>query len=81
MNTSNATFSRGLPRSFTDEADIGCYECSQRRINCDRGEPACAKCISKGLECSGLGVRYRFSKYAAVRGKWADKQIEAVYEK
>lgn len=32
----------------------GCYECSQRRVNCDRGEPDCAKCVSKGLECSGI---------------------------
>lgn len=40
---------------------LGCYECSQRRIHCDRGEPNCAKCAAKGFNCSGLGVRYRFS--------------------
>ncbi|KAL1874765.1 hypothetical protein VTK73DRAFT_184 [Phialemonium thermophilum] len=33
----------------------GCYECSQRRINCDRTEPSCEKCIAKGIECSGMG--------------------------
>ncbi|KAE8373370.1 hypothetical protein BDV26DRAFT_69171 [Aspergillus bertholletiae] len=37
----------------------GCYNCSQRRLNCDRGNP-CQKCVKKGLHCSGLGVRYRF---------------------
>ena len=39
---------------------LGCYECSQRRINCDRGEPDCAKCVSKGFACSGIGPKYRF---------------------
>lgn len=39
----------------------GCYECSQRRVHCDRGRPSCAKCVSKGIQCSGLGTRYRFS--------------------
>ncbi|VUC22748.1 unnamed protein product [Clonostachys rosea] len=38
----------------------GCYECSKRRINCDRTEPDCQKCISKGLSCSGLGQGYTF---------------------
>ncbi|KAH8700294.1 hypothetical protein BGW36DRAFT_446821 [Talaromyces proteolyticus] len=38
----------------------GCHECSRRRIDCDRGQPACQKCVSKGLECSGLGTIYRF---------------------
>lgn len=39
----------------------GCYECSQRRIHCDRAQPECAKCVAKGLSCSGLGIRYRFN--------------------
>lgn len=39
---------------------LGCHQCSQRRINCDRGEPHCKKCSVRGLECSGLGIRYRF---------------------
>ncbi|CAH0038485.1 unnamed protein product [Clonostachys solani] len=38
----------------------GCYECSKRRINCDRTEPNCQKCVSKGLSCSGLGQGYTF---------------------
>ncbi|KAE8351220.1 hypothetical protein BDV28DRAFT_23658 [Aspergillus coremiiformis] len=38
----------------------GCYECSQRRIHCDRTQPCCGKCASRGIPCSGLGVRYRF---------------------
>ncbi|EXJ55454.1 hypothetical protein A1O7_08381 [Cladophialophora yegresii CBS 114405] len=38
----------------------GCFECSQRRIDCDRTQPSCAKCVAKGLNCSGLGLRYRF---------------------
>lgn len=43
------------------DAVAGCYECSQRRVNCDRGEPACAKCMARGLECSGMdNSKYRF---------------------
>ncbi|KFH42154.1 Acriflavine sensitivity control protein acr-like protein [Hapsidospora chrysogenum ATCC 11550] len=38
----------------------GCYECSQRRIDCDRTGPSCNKCSSRGLSCSGFGVKYRF---------------------
>lgn len=38
----------------------GCYECSQRRINCDRSEPSCYKCASRGLVCSGLEPKYTF---------------------
>lgn len=52
----------------------GCYNCSQRRINCDRGEP-CQKCIKKGLQCSGLGIRYRFNDGVASRGRLAGKPV------
>lgn len=38
----------------------GCYQCSQRRIHCDRTQPSCGKCVSRGILCSGFGVRYRF---------------------
>lgn len=52
------------------EADdqTGCYECSQRRIHCDRKEPACEKCIAKGISCSGLGMRFRFRDASKRRG-------------
>ncbi|KAH7153269.1 fungal-specific transcription factor domain-containing protein [Dactylonectria macrodidyma] len=53
----------------------GCYECSQRRISCDRASPQCGKCSSKGLKCSGLGIRHRFNDGIAARGKWAGKAI------
>jgi len=57
------------------ESDLpGCYNCSQRRINCDRGTP-CRKCLKKGLECHGLGVRYRFNDGVASRGKLAGSSI------
>ncbi|KAI1039155.1 hypothetical protein LB505_007554 [Fusarium chuoi] len=39
----------------------GCYQCSRRRIDCDRTEPTCGKCSAKGIKCSGLGLRYRFN--------------------
>ncbi|KAF5001961.1 hypothetical protein FDECE_10763 [Fusarium decemcellulare] len=53
----------------------GCYECARRRIDCDRKEPECYKCLLKGLKCSGLGIRYRFNDGVASRGKLANKHI------
>ncbi|KAK1530005.1 hypothetical protein CPAR01_12317 [Colletotrichum paranaense] len=58
----------------------GCYECSKRRISCDRAEPECEKCSRKGLKCSGLGVRHRFSDGAASRGFWRGKTVQQAYE-
>ncbi|KAI6763886.1 hypothetical protein HG530_007675 [Fusarium avenaceum] len=58
----------------------GCHECSKRRIHCDRTEPSCNKCTSRGLTCSGLGIRHRFNKGVAARGKWAGRTIQSVYE-
>ncbi|PYH83284.1 hypothetical protein BO82DRAFT_373338 [Aspergillus uvarum CBS 121591] len=46
----------------------GCFQCTQRRIVCDRAEPSCQKCLKKGIECSGLG-RFRFGNGVATRGK------------
>ncbi|KAJ5730588.1 uncharacterized protein N7483_005096 [Penicillium malachiteum] len=52
----------------------GCHNCSQRRINCDQGTP-CQKCVKKGLQCSGLGIRYRFNNGVASRGNLAGEKI------
>ncbi|KAM6523111.1 hypothetical protein FSOLCH5_003730 [Fusarium solani] len=57
----------------------GCHECSQRRVNCDRGTPECRKCIAKGLKCSGLGVRHRFSNGVASRGHYSGKTMDTAY--
>ena len=48
---------------------IGCHECSQRRINCDRGQPECSKCVARGIQCSGLGIRYRFNHDVTPKSK------------
>jgi len=37
-----------------------CRQCTKRRIKCDQGVPRCAKCVKKGLECSGIGKTYHF---------------------
>jgi len=47
----------------------GCRECSRRRIKCDKGNPECAKCLKKGIKCSGIGRHIRFVSGVAVRGK------------
>ncbi|KZL72718.1 acriflavine sensitivity control protein Acr-2, partial [Colletotrichum tofieldiae] len=38
----------------------GCYECSQRRIDCDGTRPTCAKCNNRGIPCSGFDLKYKF---------------------
>ncbi|KAI1088765.1 hypothetical protein F5B19DRAFT_408435 [Rostrohypoxylon terebratum] len=56
-------------RPYTPKAK-GCYECSQRRINCDRRQPHCDKCVSKGIECSGMGgQRQRFRTWVSPKEK------------
>ncbi|RAK90748.1 C6 zinc finger domain protein [Aspergillus costaricaensis CBS 115574] len=54
--------------SGSNSQSRGCFQCSKRRIVCDRGEPTCFKCQKKGIECSGSG-RFRFSPGLATRGK------------
>lgn len=51
-----------------DVTAIGCFQCSKRRITCDRAEPSCGKCIKKGIQCSGL-ARIRFNEGVARRGR------------
>ncbi|KAI1453546.1 fungal-specific transcription factor domain-containing protein [Annulohypoxylon moriforme] len=64
-------------RSYTPKAK-GCYECSQRRINCDRGEPSCDKCVLKGIECSGIsGQRQRFRTWVSPEKKEQGKPNRA----
>ncbi|KAF6831433.1 hypothetical protein CPLU01_06718 [Colletotrichum plurivorum] len=67
------------PRAYRPKTK-GCYECSKRRVSCDRAEPQCQKCSSRGLQCSGLGIRHRFSQGVAARGFWVGKTIQEVYE-
>ncbi|KAL4767853.1 hypothetical protein BDW60DRAFT_143652 [Aspergillus nidulans var. acristatus] len=45
----------------------GCFQCTKRRIVCDKGEPICCKCQKKGIKCSGLG-RFRFYSGSSIRG-------------
>lgn len=65
-----------MPCTLADRWRIlGCYECSRRRIDCDREEPSCQKCRSKKIQCSGLGIRYRFNHGVASRGKLTGKML------
>lgn len=47
----------------------GCKECSRRRIKCDKGTPECAKCLKKGIQCTGVGRQIRFVEGAISKGK------------
>jgi hypothetical protein len=47
----------------------GCKECSRRRIKCDKGTPECAKCLRKGIQCTGVGRQIRFVEGAISKGK------------
>ncbi|KAH7268943.1 hypothetical protein B0J15DRAFT_391281 [Fusarium solani] len=71
--------SKTAPRSRLIVYRQGCYECSQRRVSCDRGTPECRKCIAKGLKCSGLGIRHRFSNGVASRGHCTGKTMDTAY--
>ncbi|KAF2628929.1 hypothetical protein BU25DRAFT_409426, partial [Macroventuria anomochaeta] len=52
----------------------GCFQCSRRRIVCDKTEPSCLKCAKKGIDCSGLG-RIRFAEGVARRGRFKDYKV------
>jgi hypothetical protein len=47
----------------------GCKECSRRRIKCDKGTPECAKCLKKGIQCTGIGRQIRFVEGATSKGE------------
>ncbi|KAI5252791.1 hypothetical protein E4T42_03249 [Aureobasidium subglaciale] len=47
----------------------GCKECSRRRIKCDKGAPECAKCLKKGITCTGVGRQIRFVDGVISKGK------------
>lgn len=63
-----------MPPAATQKKERGCFQCSRRRIVCDRTEPSCLKCAKKGIECSGLG-RIRFAEGVARRGRYKDCKI------
>lgn len=55
----------------------GCSRCKKRRIRCDRREPSCYKCSSKGLKCPGYGFQLRWAGGAAIRGGLVGLQTHA----
>ena len=63
-----------MPPTATAKKNKGCFQCSRRRIICDRTEPSCLKCAKKGIECSGLG-RIRFAEGVARRGRLKDCKV------
>ncbi|ORY61258.1 uncharacterized protein BCR38DRAFT_310326, partial [Pseudomassariella vexata] len=34
----------------------GCRTCKTRKVKCDEGRPACARCLSSGRVCQGYGI-------------------------
>ncbi|CAK7224964.1 hypothetical protein SCUCBS95973_005697 [Sporothrix curviconia] len=34
----------------------GCRTCKRRKVKCDEGRPACARCVSTGRACEGYGI-------------------------
>lgn len=63
-----------MPSAVTSKKERSCFQCSRRRIVCDRTEPSCLKCAKKGIECSGLG-RIRFAEGVAGRGRFKNCKI------
>lgn len=68
-----------MPPGVTATKERGCFQCSRRRIICDRAEPSCLKCAKKGIACSGLG-RIRFAGAVASRGRFKGCQIPKIGE-
>lgn len=66
-----------MPPTVTAKKEKGCFQCSRRRITCDRTEPSCLKCAKKGIECSGLG-RIRFAEGVARRGHLKDCKVPKI---
>jgi hypothetical protein len=56
----------------------GCKECSRRRIKCDKGTPECAKCLKKGIKCTGLGRQIRFVEGTISKGKRKQRTVSGV---
>ncbi|EUC40020.1 hypothetical protein COCMIDRAFT_10017 [Bipolaris oryzae ATCC 44560] len=63
-----------MPPDGNVKKERGCFQCSCRRIVCDKTEPSCRKCAKKGIECSGIG-RIRFAGGVARRGRLKDCKI------
>lgn len=63
-----------MPLNGAVKKERGCFQCSRRRIVCDKTEPSCLKCAKKGIECSGLG-RIRFAEGVARRGRFKDCKV------
>jgi hypothetical protein len=66
-----------MPPIATAKKEKGCFQCSRRRVICDRTEPSCLKCAKKGIECSGLG-RIRFAEGVARRGRFKDCKVPKI---
>ncbi|CZR67911.1 uncharacterized protein PAC_17810 [Phialocephala subalpina] len=70
--------------SIATRAPAGCRSCKQRRIQCDRGLPACFKCSKRKLVCPGYKPQLRWANAIAVRGRFKGMQFpqegEAVSE-
>ncbi|KAJ5776102.1 uncharacterized protein N7511_001113 [Penicillium nucicola] len=54
-----------------------CITCREKCRKCDRTQPTCQRCISKGLECKGYPERFRFAGLAT-RGKWKGRAVPTV---
>ena len=63
-----------MSEAVTRKKERGCFQCSRRRVVCDRTEPSCLKCAKKGIECSGLS-RIRFAEGVARRGRLKNCRI------
>lgn len=44
-----------LTRPELMDASSSCWACRQRRVRCDLTQPACTRCVTKGIVCPGYG--------------------------
>ncbi|OTB04129.1 hypothetical protein M426DRAFT_262353 [Hypoxylon sp. CI-4A] len=53
-----------------------CYNCTKRRIICDKTGNSCNKCAKKNLTCPGYGIRYRFATGSTTAGGSSQLQTQ-----
>ncbi|EEA23640.1 C6 finger domain protein, putative [Talaromyces marneffei ATCC 18224] len=56
----------------------GCWTCRAKRQKCDKAQPACHNCETRGVSCEGYALRLRWGTGIASRGRFtgAEKPVE-----
>ncbi|WYZ36863.1 hypothetical protein EsH8_II_000369 [Colletotrichum jinshuiense] len=56
-----------------------CHTCRRRRVKCDKGLPACQRCLKSGHKCLGYETPLRMQNFAAVAEPNGSHQLARVW--